>query len=74
MLAAGLRRRREHRLGGMRYARHDKIALQRERKEEEAFHHGTLAWRCALATVTAAHLAFEQNINITAIYTYGSPK
>ncbi|CAN0420456.1 unnamed protein product [Ascophyllum nodosum] len=28
----------------------------------------------ALATVTAAHLAFEQNINITAIYTYGSPK
>ncbi|CAN0420449.1 unnamed protein product, partial [Ascophyllum nodosum] len=28
----------------------------------------------ALATVTAAHLAFEQSINIiTAIYTYGSP-
>ena len=28
----------------------------------------------ALATVTAAHLAFEQSINITAIYTYRSPK
>ena len=28
----------------------------------------------ALATVTAAHLAFEESINITAIYTYGSPK
>ncbi|CAM9812177.1 unnamed protein product [Ascophyllum nodosum] len=27
----------------------------------------------ALATVTAAHLAFEESINITAIYTYGSP-
>ena len=28
----------------------------------------------ALATVAAAHLAFEHSINITAIYTYGSPK
>lgn len=27
----------------------------------------------ALATVAAAHLAFEDNMNITAMYTYGSP-